>query len=98
MWFPSQQDRSALFDVLSLVVIGIDHLYGAVPDGSTNHDSTDRKRGQFLFYHDVNFTKSKENLHFRLLVPLFVPISVCVTTQDDATACDVTIGMWRHNQ
>ena len=42
MWFPSQQDRSALFDVLSLVVIGIDHLYGAVPDGSTNHDSTDR--------------------------------------------------------
>ena len=44
------------------------------------------------------FTKSKGNLHFRRLVPLFVPIGVCVTTHDDGTASDVTIGMWRHNQ
>ena len=32
------------------------------------------------------------------LVPLFVPIGVCVTTHDDGTASDVTIGMWRNNQ
>ena len=44
------------------------------------------------------FTKSKGNLRFRRLVPLFVPIDVCVTTHDDGTASDVTIGMWRHNQ
>ena len=44
------------------------------------------------------FTKSKGNLRFRHLVPLFVPIGVCVTTHDDGTASDVTIGMWRHNQ
>ena len=44
------------------------------------------------------FTKSKGNLRFRCLVPLFVPIGVCVTTHDDGTASDVTIGMWRHNQ
>ena len=44
------------------------------------------------------FTKNKGNLRFRRLVPLFVPIGVCVTTHDDGTACDVTIGMWRHNQ
>ena len=44
------------------------------------------------------FTKSKRNLRFRRLVPLFVPIGVCVTTHDDGTASDVTIGMWRHNQ
>ena len=44
------------------------------------------------------FTKSKGNLRFRRLVPLFVPIGVCVTTHDDGTASDVTIGMWRHNQ
>ena len=43
-------------------------------------------------------TKSKGNLRFRRLVPLFVPIGVCVTTHDDGTASDVTIGMWRHNQ
>ena len=42
--------------------------------------------------------KSKGNLRFRRLVPLFVPIGVCVTTHDDGTASDVTIGMWRHNQ
>ena len=53
----------------------------AVPDCSTNHDSADRISGQFLFYHDHNFTKSKGNLHFRRLVPLFVPIGVCVTMQ-----------------
>ena len=39
------------------------------------------------------FTKSKGNLRFRRLVPLFVPIGVCVTTHDDGTASDVTIGM-----
>ena len=44
------------------------------------------------------FTKSKGNLRFRRLVPLFAPIGVCVTTHDDGTASDVTIGMWRHNQ
>ena len=44
------------------------------------------------------FTKSKGNLRSRRLVPLFVPIDVCVTTHDDGTASDVTIGMWRHNQ
>ena len=70
----------------------------AVPDCSTNHDIADRISGQFLFYHDHSFTKSKGNLRFRHLVPLFVPIGVCVTTHDDGTASDVTIGMWRHNQ
>ena len=65
----------------------------AVPDCSTNHDSADHITGQFLFYHDHNFTKSKENLQFRRLVPLFVPIGVCVTTHDHGTASDVTIGM-----
>ena len=44
------------------------------------------------------FTKSKGNLRFRRLGPLLVPIGVCVTTHDDGTASDVTIGMWRHNQ
>ena len=39
------------------------------------------------------FTKSKGNLRFRRLVPLFVPIGVCVTTHDDETASDVTIGL-----
>ena len=70
----------------------------AVPDGSTTHDSADRISGQFLFYHDHNFTKSKGNLRFQRHVPLFVPIGVCVTTHDDGTVSDVTIGMWRHNQ
>ena len=42
-------------------------------------------------------TKSKGNLRFRLLVPLSVPIGVCVTTHD-GTASEVIIGMWRHNQ
>ena len=37
------------------------------------------------------FTKSKGNLRFRRLVPLFVSIGVCVTTHDDGTASDVTI-------
>ena len=70
----------------------------AGPDCSTNHDSADRISGQFLFYHDHNFTKSKGNSRFQRLVPLFVPIGICVTTHDDGTASDVTIGMWRHNQ
>ena len=70
----------------------------AVPYGSTTHSSADRISGQFLFYHDHNFTKSKGNLRFQRFVPLFVPIGVCVTTHDDGTASDVTIGMWRHNQ
>ena len=64
----------------------------AVLDCSTNHDSADRISGQFLFYHDHNFTKSKGNLRFQCLVPLFVPISVYVTMHDDGTASDVTIG------
>ena len=70
----------------------------AVPDCSTNHSNADRISGQFLFYHDHNFTKSKGNLRFRRLAPLFVPIGVCITTHDDRTASDVTIGVWRHNQ
>ena len=70
----------------------------AVPDCSTNHSSADRISGQFLFYHAHSFTKSMGNLRFRRLVPLFVPIGVCVTMHDDGTASDVTIGMWRHNQ
>ena len=70
----------------------------AVPDCSTNHGSADSIRGQFLFYHEHNFTKSKGNLRFRRLELLFVPIGVCATTHDDATASDVTIGIWRHNQ
>ena len=70
----------------------------AVLDSSTNHDNADRLSGQFLFYHDHNFTKSKGYLHFRRLVPLLVPISVCVTMHNDGTASDVAIGMWRHNQ
>ena len=65
----------------------------AVPDCSTNHSSADRISGQFLFYHDHNFTKSKGTLRFQCLVSLFVPIGVCVTTHDDGTASDVTIGM-----
>ena len=63
-----------------------------------HHDSADRISGQFLFYHDHNFSKSKGNLRFQLFVPLFVPIGVYVTTHDDGTASDVTIGMWRRNQ
>ena len=70
----------------------------AVPDSSTKHDSTERISDQFLFYHNHHFIKSKENLRFRHIVPLFVPIGVCVTTYDDGTASDVTVGLWRHNQ
>ena len=69
----------------------------AVPDSSTNHSSTDRISGQFLFYHDQHFIKREENLHFRRIAPLFVPTGVSVTTHDDGAASDV-IGMWRHNQ
>ena len=52
----------------------------AVPDSSTNHDSVDCISGQFLFYHDHNFIKSKGNLCFQCLVPVLVPIGVYVTT------------------
>ena len=69
-----------------------------LPDCSTNHDRAGRISGQFLFYHDHNFTKSKGNLRFRCLVPLFVSIGVCVITHGDGTASDVTICLWRHNQ
>ena len=65
----------------------------AIPDSSTNHDSADRISGQFLLYHDHNFTKTMGNLRSPRLVPLFVPIGVCVTTHDDGTANGVTIGM-----
>ena len=70
----------------------------AVQDSSANHDSTDCISGQFLFYHDHHFIESKENLHFRRPVPLFVPFGFCATTHDEGTASDVTIGMRRHNQ
>ena len=66
----------------------------AVPDCSTNHDSADRISGQFLFYHNQDFTKSKGNLRLRRLVPLFIRIGVCITTHDDGIDSDVTIGMW----
>ena len=82
------------------LVMGIDHdtvcavVVGTAiqQDCSTNHDSADRISSQFRFYHNHNFTKSKGNLRFRRLVPLFVLIGVCVTTHDDGTASDVTIG------
>ena len=70
----------------------------AVPDSSTNHDSTDRVSGQFLFYRDHHFIKSEENLRFRRLVPLFVPIGICVTMHGDGATSDVIIGTWRHNK
>ena len=44
------------------------------------------------------FYKKQGKLAFRRLVPLFVPIGICVTTHDDGTASDVTIDMWHHNQ
>ena len=54
-----------------LKVIGIDHdtvcvvvVGTAIRDCSTNQDSADRISGQFLFYHDHNFTERKGNLHF----------------------------------
>ena len=84
-----------------VVGIAIQHstsCAGRRADSSTNHDSADCINGQFLFYHDQHFIKSKENLRFWRLVPLFVSIGVCVTTHGDETASDVTIGMWRHNQ
>ena len=70
----------------------------ALPDSSANHDSAGRISCQFIFYHDHNFTKkSNGNLRFRPLVSLFVSIGVCVTTYNDGTVSDVTIGMWHHN-
>ena len=39
----------------------------AVPDCSTNHDSTDRISGQFLFYHDHNLQKVRETCVFDVL-------------------------------
>ena len=70
----------------------------AVPHSSPNHDTADRISGQFLLYHDHRSIKSKENVRFRRLVPLFVPIGICVTTHGDGTASDVTIDVWRYNQ
>ena len=70
----------------------------AVLDSSTNHDSTDHISGQFLFYRDKHFIKSKDNFCVRRLLLLFVSIGICVTTHDDGSASHVTIGMWRHNQ
>ena len=65
----------------------------AVPDSSTTPVSADRINGQFLYYHDHKFTKSKGNLRFRRLFLMFVPIGVRVMTHSDGTASDVTIGM-----
>ena len=81
------------------IVIGIDHdtvCAGVV--GTAIRHSTRPYKWSIEFYHDHNFIKSKGNLRFRRLVPLFVPIGGSVTTHDDGTASDVTIGMWRHNQ
>ena len=38
----------------------------ALPDSSTNHDSTDHISGQFLFYHDHNLKKSMVKLAFSM--------------------------------
>ena len=100
-------DQSARSIESRCVVIGIDHdtVCAGVGGTAIRHSTscagrraaapagTDRISGQFLFYHDHNFTKSKGNLRFQRHVPLFVPIGVCVTTHDDGTASDVTIGM-----
>ena len=86
--------------VCSCPAIGIDHdTVCAVVGGTAIRHSTScagRRAAachEFLFYHDHNFTKSKGNLRFQRHVSLFVPIGVCVTTHDDGTASDVTIGM-----
>ena len=73
-------------------------LWSAVPNSITNHDSTNHISGQFLFYHGHYCIESEENLCFWCLVPLFIPIGVCVTMHDEGTAGDVINGMWRHNQ
>ena len=92
----------------SLMVIGIDHLYSLRCRGwycnPEQHELCRPSRGRRPYKWSISilprsqFTKSKGNLRFRRLVPLFVPIGVCVMTHDDGTASDVTIGMWRHNQ
>ena len=81
----------------SWMAIGIDHdtvCAGVVGTAIRNSTSCAGRRAAACH----SFTKSKGNLRFRRLVPLFVPIGVCVTTHEDGTASDVTIGMWRHNQ
>ena len=78
-------------------------LWHHVPLGHTSERDDGCKDGRrltspwrvLMIYY--NFIKSKGNLRFRRLLPLFVPISICVTTHDDGTASDVTIGMWCHS-
>ena len=82
--------------IMNDCIIGIDHdtvCAGVV--GTAIRHSANRISGQF---YSTTITilqkqKSKGNLRFQRLVPLFVPIGVCVTTHDDGTASDVTIGM-----
>ena len=93
-------------DITHLYPIGIDHdTVCAGVDGTAIRNSTScagrraaAPAGTISILPRSQFTKSKGNLRFRRLVPLFVPIGVCVTTHGDGTASDVTIGMWRHNQ
>ena len=91
----------SLFILVCKIVALIHYCYRNWPRYSlswSGYDSADCISGQFLFYHNHNFTKSKGNLRFRRLVSLFVPIGVCVTTHNDGTASDVTINLWRQNQ
>ena len=82
--------------IIWTITIGIDHdtVCAEVVSTAIRHSAS----GKFLFYHDHSYTKTEGNLRFRRLVPLFVPIGVCVTTHEDGTASDATIGLWRHNQ
>ena len=48
-----------------------------------------------MFILNHHFIKSEGKWR---LVPLFVPIGVCVTTHGGGTTSGGIIGMWRHNQ
>ena len=73
----------------------------AVPDCSTNHDSADRISGQFLFYHDHNLQKVRENCVFDVLYRCSSPSAFALrrmTTGQLVTSqlvCDVTINRSR---
>ena len=88
----------------SLMVIGIDHLYSLRCRGwycnPEQHELCRPSRGRRPYKWSISilprsqFTKSKGNLRFRRLVPLFVPIGVCMTTGLLVTSqlvCDVII-------
>ena len=95
--FTSNRRHRLALDTVCAGVVGT-AIWHSTSCASRGAAACGRISGQLIFYEDQNFTKSKGNLSFRRLVPLFVPIDVCVTMHDDGTASDVTIGMWRHNQ